>query len=286
MRQEPGAKSNRPCRAKFPFQLKPDLRPDALPVGFIALQPDAQPSALGLVQEQFWLGPVLADDEVGSAVMVEVRSGGTPPFTEHSQSAFTDARGSKRSVAPSGQQQTEPGVLPGLLAVDGEFILAQHDVLHAVVVEICHHRRKGSRELGPKGEWPCFEASVCPEEHHALQCGDLGAIDVGQARGLGQSLHCHLGVVIVIAQMTGEPGHCTIERREIPPREELSVFPHGLDDLSPPVFVQVSVKRNERFLCRGLVTGIEAAVGNDEIHAPIPVEIARVDSPPKTGELG
>ena len=47
LRQEPGAKPDRPCRAKFAPQLKPDLRSDALPVGFAPPELDTQAPAMG-----------------------------------------------------------------------------------------------------------------------------------------------------------------------------------------------------------------------------------------------
>ena len=66
---------------------------------------------------------------------------------------------------------------------------------------------------------------------------------------------------------------------------KFAVLPYGLDDLPPAVLVEVAVKYDERFLLRGFVAGVETAIGDDEINAPVAVKVTDIDATPKAGEL-
>lgn len=109
---------------------------------------DPQTGRGAVVVVKFGLGPILGDDEIDTAIVVEVGEGGAALFAIDFDAGLLAGNREKISMAITTEPQAATGVATVVFAREGEEILADKGVFVAIAIEVGDLHAESRSHLG------------------------------------------------------------------------------------------------------------------------------------------
>jgi hypothetical protein len=156
-----------------------DLGADGIGISGRTQEPNAQAGFSATVSEKLCFRGVLADNEVGPAILIEITDSGTATFAIDGETTQGTGNGFESAMAVSAQQNASAGVAPNGLGLNAKEILSEKDVFVTVAVEIGNSDTEGGGELDDGRQNNGIKSSVSIEKDGG---GEPGSAEAGAGR--------------------------------------------------------------------------------------------------------